>query len=274
VQPLADQHDSRPNHCKAGDCSNMGMRVSAPGQHKSDPCDGRGQGEETTAAVVHKGRNHNRWDEQHEAVWAGPVLDPQSERESENHQDYGHAIAHGKGLGSWQQAQQSFHADQTGNRRSLFPPSRGSGASGQSPIGRNLQLGRAVVEDAVNPLQVTRDAWRQVADRAGVKVIEIEILCSDPREHRHRIETRVVDIPVTWDGRFDLAGFEKARKDLERGSRLARAGRHIEDAALFLEKNGERFVLVAPLVVVALLAALAEAERGRVKTRLRFGWNN
>jgi predicted kinase len=34
------------------------------------------------------------------------------------------------------------------------------------------------------------------AERVGS---EIEVLCSDPHEHRRRIETRVVDIPATWD---------------------------------------------------------------------------
>src|SRR5215470_17149886 len=63
----------------------------------------------------------------------------------------------------------------------------------------NLRLGRTVIGDAVNPLQITREAWRRTAERVGSSVVEIEILCSDLQEHRRRIETRVVDIPVTWD---------------------------------------------------------------------------
>jgi predicted kinase len=67
----------------------------------------------------------------------------------------------------------------------------------------NLRLGKIVVADCVNPLQITRDAWIGVATRAQTKAVEIEIACSDPQEHRQRVETRVADIPglklPTWD---------------------------------------------------------------------------
>jgi predicted kinase len=67
----------------------------------------------------------------------------------------------------------------------------------------NLLLGRDVVADCVNPLNITRDAWRDVGLSAGVPVTEIEVLCSDPAEHRRRVETRTPDIPglapPTWD---------------------------------------------------------------------------
>ena len=66
----------------------------------------------------------------------------------------------------------------------------------------NLRVGRTVIVDSVNPLAVTRDAWLAVANRAQVSAIEIEITCSDPAEHRQRVETRVSDIaglrPPTW----------------------------------------------------------------------------
>lgn len=58
----------------------------------------------------------------------------------------------------------------------------------------NLRLGRIVVADSVNPLKVTRDAWTEIASRAGVGAVEIEIICSDPKEHRRRVETRASDI--------------------------------------------------------------------------------
>jgi predicted kinase len=63
----------------------------------------------------------------------------------------------------------------------------------------NLRLGRTVIGDSVNPLHITRDAWRSVAQRAAVRAVEIEVICSDRGEHRRRIETRLADIPVTWD---------------------------------------------------------------------------
>ena len=59
----------------------------------------------------------------------------------------------------------------------------------------NLLLGRTVVADSVNPLQITRDAWRAVAVRARTKFVEVEILCSDLAEHRRRVESRRTDIP-------------------------------------------------------------------------------
>lgn len=58
----------------------------------------------------------------------------------------------------------------------------------------NLRLGRTVVADSVNPISLTRDAWIEVGKKAGVRVIEIEVQCSDAREHRRRAETRTTDI--------------------------------------------------------------------------------
>lgn len=67
----------------------------------------------------------------------------------------------------------------------------------------NLRLGHTVVADSVNPLAITRDAWRAVATRAGAKSIDVEIICSDPAEHRRRVATRQADIEghklPSWD---------------------------------------------------------------------------
>jgi predicted kinase len=66
----------------------------------------------------------------------------------------------------------------------------------------NLLLGNTVVADSVNPLQVTRDAWALVAKGASVPLIEVEVICSDPAEHRSRVDSRKSDIegltPPTW----------------------------------------------------------------------------
>jgi len=59
----------------------------------------------------------------------------------------------------------------------------------------NLRLGRAVVADCVNPWPLTRSEWRSVAERAGVRVLDVEIVCSDAGEHRRRVESRTPDIP-------------------------------------------------------------------------------
>ena len=58
----------------------------------------------------------------------------------------------------------------------------------------NLGLGRTVIADSVNPLQITRDAWVDVAKRMQVKIVEIEVRCSDVNEHRCRVETRITGI--------------------------------------------------------------------------------
>jgi predicted kinase len=58
----------------------------------------------------------------------------------------------------------------------------------------NLSLGRTVVADSVNSIQITRDAWLDVAKRCNVPAVEIEVICSDKAEHRRRAETRPTDI--------------------------------------------------------------------------------
>jgi predicted kinase len=67
----------------------------------------------------------------------------------------------------------------------------------------NLRIGRTVVADSVNPLLITRDAWLKVGQNAQVETVEIEVTCSDSREHRSRVETRLQDISElrlpTWE---------------------------------------------------------------------------
>ncbi len=66
----------------------------------------------------------------------------------------------------------------------------------------NLRVGRTVVADCVNPWPLTRDAWRAVAEQSGVRLVEVEVVCSDENEHRRRVESRAPDIPghrvPTW----------------------------------------------------------------------------
>jgi predicted kinase len=58
----------------------------------------------------------------------------------------------------------------------------------------NLRQGNDVVADSVNPILITRLAWRSVAERAPAKIIELEIVCSNEEEHRRRVESRAGDI--------------------------------------------------------------------------------
>lgn len=59
----------------------------------------------------------------------------------------------------------------------------------------NLRVGRDVVADSVNPIRETRDAWRSVASRTPVKIVEVEVICSNLTEHQFRISSRKSDIP-------------------------------------------------------------------------------
>lgn len=67
----------------------------------------------------------------------------------------------------------------------------------------NLRLGLPVIADTVNPVAITRRAWREVATEVNVPFTEIEVICSDQREHRSRVEQRSADIAgfrlPTWD---------------------------------------------------------------------------
>jgi predicted kinase len=66
----------------------------------------------------------------------------------------------------------------------------------------NLRLGRIVIADCVNPIRITRAAWRNAAMRSGVEHVEVLVVCSDEAEHRHRVATRKTDVIggqlVTW----------------------------------------------------------------------------
>jgi predicted kinase len=59
----------------------------------------------------------------------------------------------------------------------------------------NLRLGRIVIADCVNPVAATRRTWRATAASANARIFEVEMICSDPIEHRRRIENRTSDIP-------------------------------------------------------------------------------
>jgi len=70
-------------------------------------------------------------------------------------------------------------------------------------VEENLRSGRSVIADCVNPIQLTREAWREIARRCGAVTTEVEITCSDQTEHSSRVEDRHSDIPgftlPTWE---------------------------------------------------------------------------
>jgi predicted kinase len=67
----------------------------------------------------------------------------------------------------------------------------------------NLKIGNLVIGDSVNPVPESRRGWRSVATDLGSPVLDVEVVCSDEAEHRHRVETRKTDIAgfeiPTWE---------------------------------------------------------------------------
>jgi predicted kinase len=101
----------------------------------------------------------------------------------------------------------------------------------------NLRLGLEVVADSVNPLPITREAWRAVAERSGVTYAEVEVICSDRAEHQRRVESRPSDVRglslPTWEQVVNREYQQWDRAHLV----LDTAGRTIEEsfAALWRE---------------------------------------
>jgi predicted kinase len=58
----------------------------------------------------------------------------------------------------------------------------------------NLRLGLTVIADSVNSIEVTREAWKNIAKEIDVAYVEIELICSNITEHQKRIETRISDV--------------------------------------------------------------------------------
>ena len=59
----------------------------------------------------------------------------------------------------------------------------------------NLGLDHTVIVDCVNPVAESRQMWAEVAARAGVPIVNIQVICSDQTEHQRRVETRTGDVP-------------------------------------------------------------------------------
>jgi predicted kinase len=100
----------------------------------------------------------------------------------------------------------------------------------------NLKVGLTVIADSVNPVAITRDAWRAVARRANVRAIDVEIVCSDLGEHRRRVESRTSDIEgftvPTWREVIAREYDTWERVDV----RVDTAGRSIDDVCATLAR--------------------------------------
>ncbi len=67
----------------------------------------------------------------------------------------------------------------------------------------NLRLGVSVIADSCNPIELTRSEWETLARNTQARCVNIEVTCSDPLEHRRRVETRGATVaglvPPTWE---------------------------------------------------------------------------
>ena len=81
----------------------------------------------------------------------------------------------------------------------------------------NLSLGVSVIVDAVNPIEIARAMWRDLAARQHCRYRPIEIVCSDSQLHRRRIEARHRGIPgipeITWERVQTRAGQYQAWRE-------------------------------------------------------------
>jgi hypothetical protein len=82
--------------------------------------------------------------------------------------------------------------DRPGHHGDAFGDHDRQSRHARRPVDLAAEIGEA---DSVNPLAVTRDEWRRVAASTSSPIVEIEVVCSDPTEHRRRVETRATDVP-------------------------------------------------------------------------------
>lgn len=79
----------------------------------------------------------------------------------------------------------------------------GGYAAARAMAKRALLQGFDVIADCVNPIELARDAWDEVATEAKAEHHTVAIHCSDEAKHKHRVDTRVVDLegwqPPTWE---------------------------------------------------------------------------
>ena len=98
----------------------------------------------------------------------------------------------------------------------------------------NLRIGHTVIVDSVNPIAITRGYWRETAARMAVELVEIEVICSDRRQHRQRVESRVTDIAglvlPTWQQVLD-----RRYEPWKTAHVVDTAGRALEDTLLQVE---------------------------------------
>ena len=98
---------------------------------------------------------------------------------------------------------------------------------------QHLAAGQHVVVDAVNPFAFVRDAYATIADEQDAPMRVIVTTCSDPAEHRRRVEARQSsgEKPVGWERVEERAStFERFDGEALRLDALAVAAENLDAA--------------------------------------------
>lgn len=89
----------------------------------------------------------------------------------------------------------------------------GGYAAAQAVARGALRQGYDVIADCVNPIDLTRRAWRQVASDVDAQFLMVAFTCSDQGQHRAQLETRPNDmngwVGPSWDD-VKLRNYEPA----------------------------------------------------------------
>lgn len=98
-----------------------------------------------------------------------------------------------------------------------------------------LAVGLPVVADMVNGVVEARQAWEQVAARTGARLVRVLLECSDPDEHRRRVESRDADIEGHHLPDWDQARTSELAPWPEADVRVDTAVESIDEAATRIE---------------------------------------
>jgi predicted kinase len=79
-------------------------------------------------------------------------------------------------------------------------------AIAQTTAENSLRAGSSVVADAVNSVREAREGWQRAAERTRSVLRVVEVVCSDPGEHRRRIQSRRGDSTYP-----DAGGWQQVR---------------------------------------------------------------
>jgi predicted kinase len=83
-----------------------------------------------------------------------------------------------------------------------------------------LGLGIGVVVDAVSAVEPAREMWRRAARSAGAELRVLEVICSDERLHRTRLESRRRDIEGFYEPTWEQVQRRRAEHEPWRDDRL------------------------------------------------------